>query len=248
MRVGIIGALGKMGREIIQYILLQNNITISSAVVKKGNTYLGMDLGMVLDNKEIGVMISSDLDEACKNSDILIDFSNEDFLKDIILAVEKYKKPLISGTTGFGDDIFLMMKNAAKNIPILWSSNMSVGINIILDIAAQIAKKTDENFKIEIIEAHHKNKKDSPSGTAISIAKSLQFKVKEIQNIGISSIRAGNIVGDHNIMFIGENEIITLSHQAQNRKIFAEGAVKAAKWLLPKEPGFYAMSDFLKLS
>ena len=193
---------------------------------------------------------------------VLLDFTHPSALANLLkLALDK-KLPLVIGTTGYSKGQIEEIKAASKEIPILYSTNMSIGMNLMFSLVEEIARKVGNDVDIEIIESHHKRKKDAPSGSAISIAEAIERGLgdkrkhqfgrfgqcpRENGEIGFHSIRGGNIVGYHEALFIGELETIKISHEAYDRKVFAKGALEAAKFIIGKEPGLYSMKDVLNI-
>ncbi len=198
------------------------------------------------------------LDETDKKFDCIIDFSNPANLDMIIDFAKKYKKPVVFATTGYTDEQINKINDLANYVPVLRSANFSLGVILLNRLVKQITPILKDDFDIEIIEAHHHNKVDSPSGTANmflnSVVDATNFKpnyerfgysLRKPNEIGVHSIRGGSIVGEHEIMYCGEDEVITLSHKAQSKKIFAVGAIKAAHFLVNQEIGLYDMEDVL---
>ena len=252
-----------MGCAVIDEAMKDSAITISAGFGKYNDQLSGIDLGDLTGKKDLNLYTSDDLTKVISVADIIIDFSSPELsLKAAEIAAEK-KKVFVSGTTGFSNQEFKILQEYAKNTVILWSSNMSIGINLLHMLVAQTSKLLNNNFDTEIIEMHHKHKKDSPSGTAISLgktianAKKLTFdKVaklsregrdcqRETDEIGFATIRGGSVIGDHTVIFADDNERIELSHKAVHRNIFAAGALKAAKWAKNQKPGFYSIKDVL---
>ena len=201
--------------------------------------------------------------KACKECDVIIDFSHPDNLKTLLEISQISNTPILIGTTGFTKKHMQYIENASSKIPVLYAPNTSIGANLIAELAAQITNSL-KDYDIEILETHHKNKKDAPSGTALMIgkeianAKNINFEDYAVfdrankessrrQNeIGFSSIRAGSIFGEHEVIFAGENEVIKLSTCALSRDVFAEGALKVARWVAAQKAGLYSMKSFFK--
>ena len=213
--------------------------------------------------KEInGIDEKTSKDLLSDNYDVVVDFSHPSALDDVLkLCVEK-RIPLIIGTTGFSKDQLEQIRVASSEVPILQSTNMSLGMNILFALVEQTASILNEKVDIEVIEAHHNRKKDSPSGSATSIVQSIERGLGEVRKhqhgragecprekgeIGIHAIRGGNIVGYHEANFINELETLKIVHEAHNRSVFAQGALEAAKFIIDKEQGLYTMKDVLKL-
>jgi 4-hydroxy-tetrahydrodipicolinate reductase len=197
------------------------------------------------------------------SSDVVIDFSRSEATFDLIKQALKTKTPMLIGTTGFEARQLTRIKRAAETIPILLAPNTSIGVNSTLALLESAAKMLGKKADIEIVEAHHKHKLDAPSGTAIRMGETIadaigqKFSKRQVTQsrfdnrirkkgeIGLSSIRAGEIIGEHKVMFVLDNEEIVIEHKAHNRQCFAEGAVEAAIWLAKQKPGYYSMQDFL---
>ncbi len=192
--------------------------------------------------------------------DVIIDFSHHTALPALIRYSQKTKIPLVIATTGHTEEEKALMKEGARSAPIFFSGNMSIGINLLMELCRAASRALGENFDVEIIEKHHNQKLDAPSGTALMIADALKEersdteyvydrhsvrKARASKEIGIHSIRGGTIVGEHEVIFAGNNEIITLTHTATSREIFAGGALKAAEYIVKKAPGMYCMSDLI---
>lgn len=253
IKIGIFGISGRMGQAIIQ------------SIAKNPRTKLVGGTVRTVDTKITDFFLTTNPKELAEKSDILIDFSNSSVLEQHLIAALESKKPIVIGTTGFNADTEKFMYETAQHIPILQSGNMSLGVNLLAKLVRQTASILNDDWDIEISESHHRHKIDSPSGTAIMLGKAaaegrgVYFNdVKKLSRegidnprprgeIGFSSIRAGSIVGDHSVLFAHDDEMITLSHTAQNRDIFANGAVYAAEKLVTMPAGFYTMQDILPL-
>ncbi len=253
MKIIINGCNGKMGQAVEKSATAFGNCEVVAGVDLYGTPSSPFPVFKNL--KEIS-------DEITQKIDVLIDFSNPSALDDILEYVEKVKIPAVICTTGFTDSQVEKIRDVSKYVPIFYSRNMSLGINLLLELSRKATKILGNDFDIEIIEKHHNQKIDAPSGTALMIAEEIsstmedkphyifdrsKTKEKRTKNeIGIHSVRGGTIPGDHEVIFAGEKEIITLSHHAQSREIFANGAIKAAKYLVNQNPGFYTMKDIIK--
>lgn len=196
------------------------------------------------------------------NYDVIVDFTHRSSLKDLLsLALEK-RLPLVIGTTGYDEYQLEKIKEASEIIPILHATNMSLGMNILFDLVEQTARRLKDRVDIEVVETHHNRKKDAPSGSAVTIVESIEKGLgegrkhqhgrsgecpREKGEIGIHALRGGNIVGDHEVSFINDLESINISHKAYDRKVFAQGALEAAKFIIGKEPGLYNMKDVLNI-
>jgi 4-hydroxy-tetrahydrodipicolinate reductase len=224
VRVLLMGAAGRMGKTIID---------------------------LAKDDPEIDVVGQCDLGDpiepAMKNCDVAIDFSNADAISEICAAAVQHRKPLVIGTTGHSQEQRRLIEETAQSLPVVFASNFSIGVNVLFWLTRKAAERLGGDFGAEIVETHHKMKKDAPSGTAKTLAEVLKA-TKETQNeIPIQSIREGDVVGEHTVIFNGPSERLDLTHRAASREIFARGALRAAKWIINQPPGLYSMEDVLRL-
>ncbi len=243
------GACGKMGRMIADIASRDPEVMIVAGVDAYGSTYSDFP-------------VYSSLEKCSENADVIIDFSNASAMPALFDYIEKKGIPAVVCTTGLSEEQTELMKKTSGKVAVLKSANMSVGINLLQKLLAEAAPKlAAAGFDIEIVEKHHNQKVDSPSGTALALADSINGALEEkyeyvydrsgrrmkrpVNEIGISAIRGGTIVGDHDVIFAGEDEVITFSHRAYSRAVFGKGAVEAAKFLAGKPAGFYSMNDVL---
>lgn len=222
VRVVIIGAAGRMGKAVLN--LAQNDPEIQISAL--------CDLGDSVESK-------------MKNCDVAIDFSQADSLDDICRATLQHGKSLVIGTTGHSQQQRKTLEETAHSVPIVLASNFSVGVNVLFWLTRKTAELLGSDFDPEIVETHHTMKKDAPSGTAKTLGEIL--KTLRNSEIPIQSIREGDVVGEHTVIFAGPGERLELTHRAANREIFAAGALRAAKWVVKKPPGLYSMQDVLGL-
>jgi 4-hydroxy-tetrahydrodipicolinate reductase len=222
VRVLLVGAAGRMGNTVRE--LARNDPDIQIAAL--------CDLG-------------DSIEQAMKNCDVAIDFSQADSIDEICRAASQYGKSLVVGTTGHSQQQRKTIEETAHSVPIVLASNFSVGVNVLFWLTQKAAELLGSDFNPEIVETHHKMKKDAPSGTAKTLAESL--KAVRNSEIPIESIREGDVVGEHTVIFKGPGEHLELTHRAANRGIFALGALRAAKWIVHKPPGLYSMQDVLGL-
>ena len=263
LNVAITGVTGRMGRTLIQAVHAAQGLELSAAVQRSGSTLLGSDAGELAGIGKTGVAIEPSL--VGLNYDLLIDFTLiEPCLNHLALA-RNAGKAVVIGTTGFNAEQRKQIDAAAKDIPIVLAPNTSVGITLCLHLLKEMAPILAEESDIEIIETHHRHKVDSPSGTAVRlgevIAESLGRDLAECaiygregiseprdrDTIGFATVRGGDVVGDHTVLFASEGERIELTHKASSRMTFAKGAVRAAKWLSKQQAGLYDMQDVLGL-
>ena len=265
LKIGIVGAGGRMGRNLIQAVHQFDGIELTAAFERAGSSLIGADVGELVGLGNLGVAIKATLAEN-PNFDLLIDFTRpEGTLEHIAFCVANHKKMVI-GTTGFDDAGKQAIKAAAEKISIVFASNYSVGVNLVFKLLEKAAKVMGDYCDIEVIEAHHRYKVDAPSGTALSmgehIAKALGRDLKthgvferngitgerKRDEIGFATIRAGDVVGEHSVWFADEGERVEIAHKASSRMTFANGAVRAAKWLESKQTGLFDMTDVLDLN
>jgi len=265
IKVAVTGAAGRMGGRIISAIKDADGMQLAGASERPDHGCVGMDAGSVAGCGQLGVNISASLEEALAASDVLIDFTfPEVTLKNLAVAA-RLKKAVVIGSTGFTPTQRDEVKAFAKKIPIVLAPNMSVGVNLCFKLLKDVAATLGDDFDVEIVELHHNKKKDSPSGTAVRmgevVAEALGRDYNSVANyhrqgmcgerskeeIGMQTVRGGDIVGEHTVYFIGQGERIEISHRAMSRDMFARGAVRAAGWLGGKKAGFYDMQDVLGL-
>jgi len=235
IKLGITGACGKMGRRIFELAAFDKDFEVALALEKKGTPLIGRELGKL--------RVSSNLDGLFL-VDVLVDFTLPEAVDEHLDYVAKYKKALVLGTTGLSDTQKNKVEEISRVVPVVFTPNMSVGVNTLFSILPEIAKRLGPDYSVEIIEAHHKAKKDAPSGTAKKMAEVIMQVTKK--NIPTHSIRLGDIFGDHTVVFCGNSERIEIKHQAHSRDLFVVGALKAAKWIFQKPAGLYSMQDVLK--
>ena len=249
VNIAITGACGFMGRVIAGIIGERSDCTVYAGIDRAGEQYGDFPI------------IRSVFDLAEK-PDVIIDFSHPSALPDLLNYYKMNNVPLVIGTTGYSDEEKSAITAASEQIPVFFTFNMSLGINLLAELAKKAAQVLGGQFDIEIVEKHHNRKKDAPSGTAIMLAEAINEELgnskhyiydrhsvrrpRDKNEIGMHSIRGGTIVGEHDIIFAGHDEVITLSHSAQSREVFAVGAVNAAVFLSGKPAGLYAMKDLIK--
>lgn len=263
IKIAVCGAAGRMGSRIVALSKDYLNIKVIACIEAKNNPKIGMDAGVVAGIGELGVKIIDDLEKVINDADIVVNFTNPEATLEHLKIVRKHRKSMVIGTTGFSNDQISIIQEASKEIPVVLSPNMSVGVNLLFKVLQDVAKILGDDYDVEIIEAHHRMKKDAPSGTAIKMAKviadALERNFDEVavyarkgiigertrKEIGIQTVRAGDIVGEHTVIFGGLGERIEIIHKASSRDTFARGALRAAVWLHEKPAGLYDMGDVL---
>ncbi len=259
------GAGGKMGGRIISLISTTEGIQVAGGVEKQGHPLIGRDLGEALGLGKAGFAVTDDLEMCIRDGDVVIDFTHhETSLRHLEIAV-KHKSPIVIGTTGFTADQMKKIRELAPGTRCVLAPNMSVGVNVMFKVLEYVSGILGDEFDVEIVEAHHNLKKDAPSGTAMRMAQIIaealgrnldkaaiyerkgMIGARTREEIGIQTIRAGDIVGEHNVIFGGIGERLEFIHRAHSRDNFAKGAIRAAKWVISQKNGLYDMQDVLGL-
>lgn len=266
MNVAIVGAAGRMGGRLIQAVNENAGLTLAAAIEHPGHPRVGDDAGLLAGIGETGIKIVDDLASAMQQADVLIDFTFPEVTLANLKVCAEMGKMVISGSTGFTPEQKARVEDYASRIPVVLAPNMSVGVNACFKLLKEAAKILGDDFDVEVVELHHNKKKDSPSGTAVRmgevVAETLGRDYNEVANfhregmcgertqteIGMQTVRGGDIVGEHTVYFIGMGERIEISHRAMSRDMFARGAVRACLWLKGKTAGLYDMQDVLELN
>jgi len=265
IKVTVIGAGGRMGRRLVSNIIESNDLNLAGALDAPGVPFIGQDAGILAGVGECGVAITDDLAKAIKDADAIIDFSTGNVIENTRAAVAKGAAVVI-GTTALGaEGKEELQKLANAGGKIVFASNMSVGVNLLFHLCKEVSSILDEDYDIEIVEMHHNQKKDAPSGTAVTLAEvacearglSYENDVRHgregmvgnrtKKEIGMHSLRGGDVVGDHTVIFATGGERIELTHKASTRDTFAKGALRAVRFLANVEAGLYNMQDVLNL-
>ncbi|MCF6147432.1 MAG: 4-hydroxy-tetrahydrodipicolinate reductase [Candidatus Kuenenia sp.] len=260
IKIAVNGACGRMGTRICALIFEDNEADLTAALDHPGHAQIGKDIGLVAGFGETGIKITTTLETS---ADVLIDFSSPESTVNIAEWCAKKNTAIVIGTTGLTPQQHEKLQEISEKIPCLISPNMSVGVNVMFSVAAQMAKMLGKDFDIEIIETHHRFKKDSPSGTALRLAEKICTatgldKEKNViygrqgivgerpsNQIGIHAVRSGDVIGDHTVVFGALGERLEITHKAHTRDTFARGAIHTAKIIAKKQPGMYTMSDVL---
>ena len=262
-RIAIIGASGRMGKQLIEAVHADDSVQLGAVIVRQGSSLNGCDAGELVGIGSLGIAIVDDIQKVIDDFDVLIDFTRPEVTLDLLTLCRQYHKSIVIGTTGFDETGKQKIAEAAQSIPVVFAANFSVGVNLMLNLLDQAAKVMGDYTDIEIVEAHHRHKVDAPSGTALAmgeaIANAMDWSLDEhavyaregitgerrAGTIGFSTIRAGDIVGEHTAIFADIGERIEITHKASSRMTFAKGAVKASFWLSDKKPSLYSMKDVL---
>lgn len=261
MRVAIIGCCGRMGQTLIRLAAADPAFRITAAVTVGDDPALGKDAGRVAGVDDLGVPITEHCPTPC---DVALEFTLPDGCRAWANWCAEHGVALVTGTTGLRDAELGALRAAAERVPIVWSPNMSIGVNLLLQLVTDVASRLDESWDVEICETHHKDKVDAPSGTARALLEAVcEARRQDPQaavtfgrqgscgprrpgEIGIHALRLGSSIGEHEVHFAGPGEILTFRHRAQSREIFAAGALRAARWVVGRPPGLYHMRDVLR--
>jgi len=259
IQIGVSGAAGKMGRRILALALADEGLRVNAALEAEGHEAIGQDVGHLAGTADIGIRVASQL---TSKVDVLLDFSSPSGAMARLSECRKLAVPLIVGTTGLSEEQTQAVESASQVIPCLIAANMSTGVNLLARLVADAAKSLGEGYDVEITEAHHRMKKDAPSGTAVAIAESIckatgkkydeaavfgrsGSRPRRSGEIGMHSLRAGDTIGEHTVYFGNLGETVTLGHSAHTRDTFVRGALRAAGWICGRKPGLYGMGDVL---
>lgn len=266
IKVAIVGAAGRMGRTLVEAVQQnRDSMCVSVATVLADDPALGVDIGLLAVGAALGIQTTAELSEQQADFDVLIDFTSPEATMKHLALCREQGRAMVIGTTGLSREQEQLVQAAAADIPIVLAPNMSVGVNLCLKLLEEAARVLGDSVDIEISEAHHRHKKDAPSGTALKmgsvIADTLGRNLEECAvygregisgerdraTIGFATVRAGDIVGDHTVTFAGLGERVEITHKASSRMTFASGAVRAAQWIAGKGNGLYSMRDVLEL-
>lgn len=262
LRIALVGVNGRMGRALVQAVNDDPHAVLSAAFVRHGSSLVGADAGEVAGVGKVGVKLSDQFD--VNAFDVLIDFTRPEATMDYMAACVTANKPIVIGTTGFSADQLEDMSLLAEVLPMVFAPNFSVGVNLLIGLVAKAAQVLSD-YDIEVIEAHHRHKVDAPSGTALRLGQAAADALgrdlstcavygregitgeRPREQIGFATVRGGDVVGDHTVLFAGIGERVELTHKASSRLTFAQGAVRAAHWLIQQPAGLYDMQDVLSL-
>ena len=245
LRVLLIGATGRMGQALVRVAKERPNVRITGAVTHAGSVHLGRDVGELAGVGRLGVTVTADVAAALADCDCAIDFSQSPATASNLAECVAAGKPLLVGTTGLALELKPEIERAARHIALLIAANTSLGVTLLLELVRQAAQTLPLNFDVEIIEAHHRMKKDAPSGTALEIRRQIQPYLAD-RDIPTASVRAGYFPGTHELGFDSEADTVLLTHTARGRQGFAEGALYAARWVVGKK-GLFSFSEVLEL-
>jgi 4-hydroxy-tetrahydrodipicolinate reductase len=266
-KIGIVGCAGRMGQMLVAEVLAGDGLVLAGGTERAGSASVGRDLGDVMGRGALGLTVGDDARALFAASDVVIDFTAPSAVAIHAQLAGEMGVAYVVGTTGLDANQEAVLRKAATATPVVWAPNMSVGVNLLLSLVEQVAGLLDPaGYDIEILEMHHRHKVDAPSGTALGLGQaaargrgvaldSVWQKTRDGQtgprktgDIGFATLRGGDVVGDHTVIFAAEGERIEISHKASSRQIFAKGAIRAARWAQGRSPGLYAMKDVLGIS
>jgi 4-hydroxy-tetrahydrodipicolinate reductase len=267
MALGIIvcGVGGRMGGAVVRALKDAAGVELIGAIDKPGGARVGKDAGEISAAGHLGIPVTDHLDSVLKSNAVIIDFTNPEASLDFLRTAARKRTPIVIAATGFKPKQQAEIKRLARRTPTLLSANTSLGVNVLVSLLGKAAKMLGDDYDVEIVESHHRFKKDAPSGTALALGRTVaQALDRELDKVGINgrkgivgerskkeiglfSVRAGDIVGEHTVIFGGIGERLEFIHRAHSRDTFARGAIRAAQWLTKKKPGLYGMQDVLGL-
>ena len=266
LKVAVLGAAGRMGRAVLSCILEADDLKLVGAVTETGDAQLGRDAGDLAGGPSAGVPLTDERSHGLHAAQVAVDFTLPAVTEANLRACVEHGAAIVIGTTGLEQRHQKAMEKAAHEIPVVYARNMSVGVNVFMELVARAAKALGDGYDVEIAETHHRHKVDAPSGTALALGERIagtrgrrldelavyqrhgQTGPRVPGTIGFSVARGGNVVGEHVVRFIGPEEEVEFSHRAADRKTFARGALRAARWAAGQAPGLYSMTDVLGLS
>jgi 4-hydroxy-tetrahydrodipicolinate reductase len=264
-RMGVVGCGGRMGRMLVAEISATKDCGVAGGSEAPGSGYVNQDIGELAGVGRIGVPIGEAVDKLIRDSDVVLEFTSPAATAEHAALAATIGKPMVIGTTGLSTEQGDVVRLAAQRIPIVWAPNMSLGINILLHVVEETARRLGADWDIEILEMHHRGKVDAPSGTALALGRAAAAGrattleaveqrgrdgitgPRRVGDIGFAALRGGDAVGDHHVIFAGAGERLELGHRTTSRAVFAKGAVRAALWVIGRPPGLYGLDDVLGL-
>jgi 4-hydroxy-tetrahydrodipicolinate reductase len=265
IRVAITGATGRMGAILVATVRSSADFLFTGATERPDSPALGRDAGLVVGTGPSGVTLTADFDAALSKAEVVIDFTSPSASVAHAAQCASRHVPLVIGSTGLSPADRAAVANASRSIPIVVAPNMSVGVNLLFSLVSEVSRTLGESYDVEIVETHHRLKKDAPSGTAVRLAEIAaealgidaskdvvrsrdgQIGERPRRSVGVQTLRGGDVVGDHTVLFLGDGERLELTHRATSRTNFAQGALRAGRWIIRQQPGLYDMQDVLGL-
>ncbi|MGH7871913.1 MAG: 4-hydroxy-tetrahydrodipicolinate reductase [Candidatus Binatia bacterium] len=267
MALGVIvcGIGGRMGGAVVRAASQSSDVRLVAAIDRPGSARLGNDAGAISGAGHLGIEVTDQIDAVLTSNTVIVDFTNPEASLGFLRSAAKKRTPIVIATTGFNPKQHAEIKRLSRRTPTLLSANTSLGVNVLISLLGKAAKMLGDDYDVEIVESHHRFKKDAPSGTALALGRSVADALgRNLDKVAISgrkgivgerskkeiallSVRAGDIVGEHTVLFGGIGERIEFIHRAHSRDTFAHGAIRAARWLARRKPGLYSMQDMLRL-
>lgn len=266
VRIAVMGVAGRMGQAIVLEALETSTVTVAGGVVRPAHPWSGLDLGACLGRKSLACRVVDSVQDVLETTDVVVDFTHPQSTLELIPLLSASHTALVCGTTGFQAQEFDALKVLSQEVPVVWAANMSLGINVLLSVVAQVRHLLGDGYDLEILDLHHRQKKDAPSGTALALASAgaqardahtadpvvLRQRgligARQKEEVGIGVLRGGTVAGEHTVFFLGTAERLELTHRAVDRRAFAQGALRAAQWVYSRPAGLYTMRDVLGLN
>ena len=247
IKLSVSGCCGRMGTRIASLSLSDGMFALAGVLESSGHQMVGRPFGSWVGRPDIALKVSDDAKTIFSLGDVVIEFTTPEATIAHVQVAQELGKPMVIGTTGLSPAQQDGLRTASRKIPIVWSPNMSVGVNVLFELAQLAAQRLGPSYDVEVVEAHHRQKRDAPSGTAKRLAELLAaVRRQSAESLPVHAVRAGDIVGDHTVIFAGPSERLELTHRAQDRDVFAQGALNAARFIVTQRPGLYDMPDVLK--
>ena len=265
IKMGVVGCGGRMGRMLVAEIAATEGCSVAGGSEAPGSGYVNQDIGELAGIGRIGIPIGEAVEKLMRSSDVVLEFTSPGATAEHAELAASLDTAMVIGTTGLSPEQGERVRRAARNIPIVWAPNMSLGVNVLLSVVEEVAKRLGTDWDIEIMEMHHRGKVDAPSGTALALGRAAAAgrgaALEDVEqrtrdgitgprrtgDIGFAALRGGDTTGDHHVIFAGAGERVELSHRATTRAIYAKGAVRAARWVLGRPPGVYGLKEVLGL-
>ena len=264
-KIGVVGCGGRMGRMLVAEIAATEGCTVAGGSEAPGSGYVNQDIGELAGLGRIGIPVGETVDKLMRDSDVVLEFTSPIATVEHAELAATLGKPMVIGTTGLSAGQSEVVRKAAGSIPIVWAPNMSLGINVLLSVVEEVARRLGPDWDIEVVEMHHRGKADAPSGTALALGQAAaagrEVVLEEVEqrardgitgprrrgDIGFAALRGGDVTGDHHVIFAGAGERLELIHRATTRAIYAKGAVRAARWVAGRSAGLYGLKEVLGL-
>jgi 4-hydroxy-tetrahydrodipicolinate reductase len=264
-KMGVVGCGGRMGRMLVAEIAATEGCSIAGGSAARGSGYVNQDIGELAGIGRIGIPIGETVEKLMRDSDVVLEFTSPDATVEHAELAANLGTAMVIGTTGLSPEQGERVRGAARNIPVVWAPNMSLGVNVLLSVVEEVAKRLGPEWDVEIMEMHHRDKVDAPSGTALALghaaAAGRGVRLEDVEqrardgitgprragDIGFAALRGGDVTGDHHVIFAGAGERLEIIHRATSRAIYAKGAVRAARWVVARPPGVYGLKEVLGL-